>query len=100
METLAAAVEACRWTTGTFQVICLRLLEAELGAHLLYRTTRNLSFSDEGSRFYDHCNLIITEAKNAKAEQIESQSNPQGTIRITLPQSLLISGAGDALLKF
>ena len=75
-------------------------MEAELGTRLLYRTTRKLSLSDEGSRFYNHCKLIITEAENAKAEVIESQSNPQGKIRITLPQSLVISGMGEALLKF
>ena len=75
-------------------------LEAELGTRLLHRTTRKLNLSNEGKRFYDHCKLIMIEADSAKAEIIESQSTPRGKIRITVPQSLVISDLGQALLKF
>ena len=108
METFAAVVEAGSFTAAAEQLGLsksfvskrISLLEAELGTRLLYRTTRKLSLSDEGSRFYNHCRLIITEAENAKAEVIESQNKPQGKIRITLTQSLVISEVGEALLKF
>jgi DNA-binding transcriptional LysR family regulator len=108
METFAAVVEAGSFTAAAEQLGLsksfvskrISLLEAELGTRLLYRTTRKLSLSDEGSQFYDHCKLIMVEAENAKAEVIESQSNPQGKIRITLPQSLVISVVGDVLLRF
>ncbi len=108
METFAAVVESGSFTAAaerlglskSFISKRVSLLEEELGTRLLYRTTRKLSLSDEGSRFYNHCKLIISEAENAKAEVLESQSNPKGKIRITLPQSLIISGAGEALLKF
>lgn len=108
METFAAVVEAGSFTAAaeklglskSFVSKRISLLEAELGTRLLYRTTRKLSLSDEGSRFYDHCKLIMTEAENAKADVIESQNTPQGKIRITLTQSLLISDVGEALLKF
>lgn len=108
METFAGVVEA-----GSFTAAAERLglsksfiskqvsqLERELGTRLLYRTTRKLSLSDEGARFYDHCKLIMTEAANAKAEIMESQSTPRGRIRITVPQSLMISGVGQILLNF
>ena len=75
-------------------------LETELGTRLLYRTTRKLSLSDEGTRFYNRCKLIMAEADNARAEIIESQSNPRGKIRITAPQSLVITDVGKVLLKF
>jgi len=108
METFAAVVEEGSFTAAAEKLglsksfISKRIsrLEAELGTGLLYRTTRKLSLSDEGSRFYQHCRLIIKQAENAKAEVIESQSKPQGKIRITLPQSLVISSVGEALLKF
>ena len=108
METFAAVVEAGSFTAAaeklglskSFVSKRISLLEAQLGTRLLYRTTRKLSLSDEGSRFYDHCKLIMTEAENAKADVIESQKNPQGKIRITLTQSLLISDVGEVLLKF
>lgn len=108
METFAAVVDAGSFTAAADQLGLsksfvskrISLLEAELGTRLLYRTTRKLSLSDEGSQFYNHCKLIITEAENARAEVMESQSSPQGKVRITLPQSLLISGVGKALLQF
>jgi len=108
METFAAVVEAGSFTAAAEQLGLsksfvskrISLLETELGTRLLYRTTRKLSLSDEGSRFYNHCRLIITEAENAKAEVIESQNKPQGKIRITLTQSLVISAVGEALLRF
>lgn len=108
METFAGVVE-----TGSFTAAAERLglsksfiskqvsqLEHDLGTRLLYRTTRKLSLSDEGARFYEHCKLIMTEAANAKAEILESHSTPRGKIRITVPQSLLISGVGQILLNF
>lgn len=108
METFAAVVEAGSFTgaaenlglSKSFVSKRISLLEEELGTRLLYRTTRNLSLSDEGSRFYNHCKLIISEAESAKSEVIESHSNPKGKIRLTLPQSLIISGAGEVLLQF
>ena len=69
-------------------------LESELGTRLLYRTTRKLSLTEEGALFYKHCQFIISEADSARAEIVESQSNPRGKIRITIPQSLIIAGAG------
>ena len=75
-------------------------LESELGTRLLYRTTRKLSLTEEGALFYKHCQFIISEADSARAEIIESQRNPRGKIRITIPQSLIIAGAGQTLLKF
>lgn len=108
METFAAVVKTGSFTAAAEQLGLsksyvskrISLLEAELGTRLLYRTTRKLSLSDEGSRFYNHCRLIISEAENAKTEVIESQNKPQGKIRITLTQSLLISDVGEALLSF
>ena len=108
METFANVVENSSFTAAadrlqlskSFVSKQVSQLESELGTRLLYRTTRKLSLTEEGARFYKHCQLIISEADNARAEIIESQSSPRGKIRITIPQSLIIAGAGQALLKF
>ena len=108
METFAGVVEAGSFTAAaerlglskSFVSKQVSKLETELGTRLLYRTTRKLSLSDEGTRFYNHCKLIIAEADNARAEIIESQSNPRGKIRIAAPQSLIITNVGQVLLKF
>lgn len=108
METFTAVVE-----TGSFTAAAEKLgqsksfiskqvtqLEQNLGARLLYRTTRKLSLSEEGSQFYKHCKLIMDEAENARAEVMDSLDSPRGKIRITLPQSLVISGIGQTLIEF
>lgn len=108
METFTAVVE-----TGSFTAAAEKLgqsksfiskqvtqLEQNLGARLLYRTTRKLSLSEEGSQFYKHCKLIMDEAENARAEVMDSSDSPRGKIRITLPQSLVISGIGQTLIEF
>ncbi|WP_290700867.1 LysR family transcriptional regulator [Amphritea sp.] len=108
METFAVVVEAGSFTAAaerlglskSFVSKQVSLLEQDLGARLLYRTTRKLSLSEEGSQFYNHCKLIMAEAENARAEIMDSQSAPRGKIRITVPQSLIISGVSQLLIQF
>ena len=108
METFANVVETSSFTAAadrlqlskSFVSKQVSQLESELGTRLLYRTTRKLSLTEEGALFYKHCQFIISEADSARAEIVESQSTPRGKIRITIPQSLIIAGAGQALLKF
>jgi DNA-binding transcriptional LysR family regulator len=108
METFAGVVEAGSFTAAaellglskSFVSKQVSQLETELGTRLLYRTTRKLSLSDEGTRFYNHCKHIMAEAENARAEVIESQSSPRGKIRIAAPQSLVITDVGQVLLRF
>jgi DNA-binding transcriptional LysR family regulator len=108
METFSVVVE-----TGSFTAAAEKLglsksfvskqvstLELDLGCRLLYRTTRTLSLSDEGSQFYNHCKIIMAEAENARAEVMDSQGAPRGKIRMTIPQSLIISGFGQLLINF
>lgn len=108
MEILASVVEAGSFTAAAEQLSVSKSflskqvshLETELGTRLLYRTTRKLSLSDEGTRFYNRCKFIMAEAVNARSEIIESQSNHRGKIRIATPQSLVITDVGKVLLKF
>ena len=108
METFSVVVE-----TGSFTAAAEKLglsksfvskqvstLEEDLGCRLLYRTTRTLSLSDEGSQFYNHCKIIMAEAENARAEVMDRQGAPRGKIRMTIPQSLIISGFGKLLIDF
>ena len=75
-------------------------LENDLGTRLLYRTTRKLSLSHDGEQFYQHCKLIMEEADKAKAEVMDSHDEPRGVIKLTIPQSFVLSEAGSALIKF
>lgn len=108
METFSAVVE-----TGSFTAAAEKLglsksfiskqvstLEKDLSCRLLYRTTRTLSLSDEGNQFYNHCKIIMAEAEDARAEVMDRQGAPKGKIRITVPQSLIISGFGQIIIDF
>ncbi len=75
-------------------------LERELGTRLLHRTTRKLSLSHEGKQFYQHCKLIMEEADKARLEVLDSHDKPKGKIRLTIPQSFVLSEAGSVLIKF
>lgn len=75
-------------------------LENELGTRLLYRTTRKLSLTHDGEQFYQHCKLILGEADKAKAEVMDSHDIPRGLIKLTIPQSFVLSEAGSVLINF
>ncbi len=75
-------------------------LESDLGIRLLYRTTRKLSLSHDGEQFYQHCKLIMDEADKAKAEIMDSHEKPRGLIKLTIPQSFVLSEMGSVLIKF
>ena len=75
-------------------------LENDLGTLLLYRTTRKLSLTHDGEQFFQHCKLILEEAEKAKAEVMESHKRPRGLIKLTIPQSFVLSEAGSVLIKF
>jgi DNA-binding transcriptional LysR family regulator len=108
METFSVVVEVGSFTAAaeklglskSFVSKQVSTLEEDLGCRLLYRTTRTLSLSDEGSQFYNHCKIIMAEAENARAEVMDIQGAPRGKIRMTIPQSLIISGFGKLLIDF
>lgn len=108
METFSTVVETESFTAAaeklglskSFVSKQVSVLEQDLGTRLLYRTTRKLSLSDEGRQFYNHCKIIMEDAENARAEVIDRQGAPRGKIRITMPQSLIISGFGKLLIEF
>ncbi|USD36799.1 LysR family transcriptional regulator [Ferrimonas sp. SCSIO 43195] len=108
METFTVVVESGSFTAAaeklklskSFVSKQVSLLEQDLGTRLLHRTTRTLSLSDEGSQFYRHCQRIMKEAELARAEILDSQNAPRGKIRMTIPQSLIISGFSQLLIAF
>ncbi|CAH1593790.1 LysR family transcriptional regulator [Vibrio owensii] len=71
-------------------------LEQALNTRLLHRTTRSLSLTDAGLRYYEKCKLIGDIASEANAETQDANQIPSGTIRISTPSSALV----DILSKF
>ena len=58
-------------------------LEHSVGARLLNRTTRNMSLTEAGAAFYDHCARIVSELEEAKLAVGRLHSEPRGVLRIS-----------------
>jgi DNA-binding transcriptional LysR family regulator len=63
-------------------------LEAHLGVRLLNRTTRNMSVTDDGQVFYQHCIQIFSDLEEAQASVGQQVGVPRGNLRISLPDAL------------
>ncbi|RON51870.1 LysR family transcriptional regulator [Pseudomonas frederiksbergensis] len=62
-------------------------LETRLGGRLFARSTRNLSLTDEGQRYYEHCRQILAAVDNAE------QSFQTGRERVAGPLRIASSGS-------
>ena len=62
-------------------------LEAHLGVRLLHRTTRKLSLTEAGERYFEHAAQALTAAGQAENAVTELQGEPQGQLRINAPMS-------------
>ncbi|MDG3085834.1 LysR family transcriptional regulator [Vibrio hannami] len=71
----------------TKSVISKRItrLEKDLGAQLIYRTTRKLSLTEAGKVFYKHAREIYQSVQSAEEELQGLGDTLSGTIRITVP---------------
>ena len=66
-------------------------LEKELGVQLLVRTTRTLHLTEAGETFAQYATKIIKDLQEAEHAVMPMQSEPQGTLVISAPQSLAYS---------
>ncbi|KLJ02390.1 LysR substrate-binding domain-containing protein [Luteimonas sp. FCS-9] len=96
METFVRVIEAgsFRQAADTLNVLPstvtrnIKELESHLGARLLNRTTRAVSATDAGLRFYDSCKAILRELQEAEAQASQRTEALRGTIRIGTTSSL------------
>ena len=58
-------------------------LEQRLNVKLLYRTTRKVSLTQEGSLFYQHCRSVLDGLEQAETAITNLQTKPQGKIKLT-----------------
>ncbi|XLM20075.1 LysR family transcriptional regulator, partial [Chromobacterium piscinae] len=60
-------------------------LEAGLNVRLLQRTTRSLSLTEAGERYYDRARGALALAREAEEVAAGLQGRPQGLLRIAVP---------------
>src|SRR5580704_16835386 len=72
-------------------------LEERLGARLLDRTTRRVSATDAGRRFYEQCRRILAELDEAERAASELHNEPRGELRVIAPTNFGLAEIGTAM---
>jgi len=75
-------------------------LEAAIGAPLLSRTTRRVTLTEEGSRYYARAVQILRLVEQASDEALGSSGAPAGTVRMTCTASFGVMHAGRLMFAF
>src|ERR1041384_1997060 len=63
----------------------LALLERDLGATLLNRTTRRIHLTDAGRHYLERCRAILAQVNDAEAALHSRRATPHGRLAITAP---------------
>ena len=66
----------------------VKRLEERLGVTLLQRTTRRLSLTDAGERFFAHCARALDEVAQAERALTDQAGEPAGRLRLTAPADI------------
>ncbi|MBX9753524.1 MAG: LysR family transcriptional regulator [Pseudomonadaceae bacterium] len=78
----------------------LSRLEAELGARLIHRSTRNLQLTPVGVGYLQHCRAILLQLDDAEAYVHNLQEQPRGKLRINAPMALGLTDLGQVFSAF
>lgn len=66
----------------------VKALEAWLGIQLLQRTTRKLSVTAEGQRYYAECKRVLADIATMESSFPGRSAQPKGRFKVGMPQSL------------
>ncbi|WP_158501728.1 LysR family transcriptional regulator [Vitiosangium sp. GDMCC 1.1324] len=75
-------------------------LEQTLGVTLLHRTTRRLSLTEDGRRYYAACTQALAALETAETTLTRAQRAPRGTLRITASVNMGLGIIGDVIAGF
>lgn len=73
-------------------------LEQELGVQLLYRSTRHVTLTDQGSRFFESCKGMVLAAEDA-LQQLNGEQMT-GMLRVVVPSPLAFGPFLDDVAEF
>jgi LysR family transcriptional regulator, regulator for bpeEF and oprC len=63
----------------------IKNLEAHLGTPLLRRSTRSLSLTEAGARYFASCQAILSDIDSAESDVSAGSNTPRGRIRVDMP---------------
>lgn len=68
--------------------VAVQNLEAELGVRLITRTTRKLSLTDDGRAYLERSQGVLAEIAELEAALKQTQTRPQGKLRVEIPSAM------------
>jgi DNA-binding transcriptional LysR family regulator len=77
----------------------VQLIENAVNVALVHRTTRRISVTDAGERFYDQCLAILAQIDSATAVMV-TEKELSGHLRVTAPPSFATSALGPHIHAF
>ena len=78
----------------------LKAFEEQVGASMCVRTTRSIKLTDAGMALYSRARPAMMELTDALEAVRDHVSEPQGILRISLPQVVLGTGVGERIADF
>lgn len=75
-------------------------MEERLGVRLLNRTTRRVSLTDAGERYFERARQIVEDAHRARDQIMAAARSPSGLLKISVPVSISLSHLNDWLPEF
>jgi DNA-binding transcriptional LysR family regulator len=75
-------------------------LEQRLGARLFHRTTRQVSMTETGERFYERASRILDELDALEAETLSEAREPTGVLRIVAHTTATLNRLGPLIAGF
>jgi DNA-binding transcriptional LysR family regulator len=99
LQNLSAVGTELGLTPGTISKR-VQALEEVLAVRLFDRTTRSIRITDEGTRFLDHVQRVLTELDMARSSMAASSGKPVGRLRISAPQIVGHRYVAPALTSF
>jgi DNA-binding transcriptional LysR family regulator len=83
-SSFVGAAERLGWSASAVGKSVARL-EQHLGVRLLQRSTRRVSLTDDGERFYERCRQILEAVHDAETMMLQANATPRGRLRVSLP---------------
>lgn len=75
-------------------------IESDLNVRLLQRSTRRLSMTDAGQRYYVRCKAILEAMEEANREVSDIQTTPRGLLRIAAPVAFGAMHLGQIVSRY
>ncbi|MEH6445621.1 MAG: LysR family transcriptional regulator [Oceanospirillaceae bacterium] len=96
LRTVIAVVETHSFTAASNRLGISKALvskyvgevEASLGARLFNRTTRRISLTDAGRRYYEQALLVLEQFSTMLDNVADEQTSPRGVLRVSAPVAI------------